>query len=264
MDEIKNNFVVYTALFGNYDDLIDPKQDYEGCDFICFTDRKDLKSDIWEIRIVEKIDLPLNMMNRKYKILPHLFLNEYEWSMYVDSNIKISSNPLYLAQKYLNEYDFVMPKHFARNCLYNEALECITLGKANYYQTTNQMKHYRTNGFPKNYGLGENNILLRNHNQAKIVKIMNDWWQELNLRTQRDQLSLGYVLWKNKSPFNYMQESARGNIYFKIKLHSLQKKKGIKGIIANSFYEYLGNNPRSKMITTLIYLNKLLKKLYIK
>lgn len=62
----KNNFVVYTALFGDYDNLIDPKEKYEGCDFIYFTDQKHLKSDIWEIRIVEDIDLPLNMMNRKY------------------------------------------------------------------------------------------------------------------------------------------------------------------------------------------------------
>lgn len=26
---MKNNFAVYTALFGNYDDLIDPKENYE-------------------------------------------------------------------------------------------------------------------------------------------------------------------------------------------------------------------------------------------
>lgn len=49
MGEMKNKFVVYTALFGNYDDLIDPKENYEGCDFICFTDQKHLTSDIcWD------------------------------------------------------------------------------------------------------------------------------------------------------------------------------------------------------------------------
>ena len=30
MGEMKNKFVVYTVLFGNYDDLIDPKEKFEG------------------------------------------------------------------------------------------------------------------------------------------------------------------------------------------------------------------------------------------
>lgn len=31
---MKNSFVVYTALFGDYDDLIEPRDNFEGCDFI--------------------------------------------------------------------------------------------------------------------------------------------------------------------------------------------------------------------------------------
>jgi len=199
---MKNNFVVYTALFGNYDDLIDPKEKYEGCDFICFTDQINLKSNIWDIRIVKEIDLPLNMMNRKYKILSHLFLSEYEWSMYVDANILVRNNPLELANKYLTKYDFVMPKHFARDCVYDEAKECVLLGKTKQDETKKQMDFYKKQCFPKNYGMGENNILLRRHNTDKIINIMTDWWEELNTQTKRDQLSLAYILWKNKETFN--------------------------------------------------------------
>jgi hypothetical protein len=32
VDGVKNKLVVYTALFGNYDDLIEPKEKFEGCD----------------------------------------------------------------------------------------------------------------------------------------------------------------------------------------------------------------------------------------
>lgn len=220
MEEVKNKFAVYTALFGNYDDLIDPKENYEGCDFICFTDQKHLKSDIWEIRLIEECDLTPNMMNRKYKILPHLFLSEYEWSMYVDANIKILNNPFDLASKYLTKYDFVMPKHFARDCIYEEAKECVILGKSKYDETQKQMNFYKEQGFPKNFGLGENNILFRKHNEKKVVKIMNDWWNELNTQTKMDQLSLAFVLWKNSEKFEYMDENARGNKYFKVKPHS--------------------------------------------
>ncbi|MGR4118261.1 hypothetical protein K8Q22_07980 [Klebsiella pneumoniae] len=39
-DYIKNNIVVYTALFGDYDELIEIPEGMHKCDFICFTDQK--------------------------------------------------------------------------------------------------------------------------------------------------------------------------------------------------------------------------------
>ncbi|QKJ28032.1 DUF616 domain-containing protein [Aliarcobacter cibarius] len=217
----KSNLVVYTALFGNYDDLIEPKENYEGCDFICFTDQKHLTSDVWEIRLIEECEMPANMMNRKYKILPHLFLSQYEWSMYVDANIKILNNPFELANKYLAKHDFAMPKHFARDCIYEESKECVILGKSKYDETRKQMDNYKKEGFPKNFGLGENGILFRKHNSEKVVRLMNDWWEELNTHTKRDQLSLAYVLWKSGEKFSYMDESAReGKGYFEYVIHT--------------------------------------------
>lgn len=264
MDEMKNKLVIYTALFGDYDELIDPKKNYQGCDFICFTDQKNLKSDIWQIKIVDKIDLPPNMMNRKYKILPHLYLKEYEWSMYIDSNIAILANPYELASRYLSNHDFVVPQHFARDCIYQEAVECISLGKANSSEVLNQISFYKDQGFPEKFGLGENGILLRCHNKDNVIKIMDDWWCELTSRTKRDQLSLGYILWKNERHFKFMKENARGNKYFKIKLHSSERKIGVKGLLLNSVYEYLGNNPNGKLTSLVVRINKFLKSLHLK
>jgi len=240
---VKNKFVVYTALFGNYDDLIDPKEDYNGCDFVCFTDQKHLNSDIWEIRIIEDIDLPLNMMNRRYKILSHLFLSEYDQSLYVDTNISIIGNPFDLVKKHLNKYNFVMPKHFERDCIYQESQECLIDGKSKFNETIKQMKSYKNEGYPLNFGLGENNIILRKHNEATIIRIMNDWWDEINTRTKRDQLSLGYVLWKNNLKFIYMSESARNNNnYFKYVQHNKFKQVTLKNRLKSSL------NVRSKRL----------------
>ena len=229
---MKNKFVVYTALFGDYDDLIDPKEKYDGCDFICFTDQENLKSDIWEIRIVRNVDLPLNMMNRKYKMLPHLYLSEYERSLYVDANIGIIGNPLDLANKYLEKYDFAVPRHFARDCIYEEAKECIISGKTKLKETNKQIQKYRKENFPINFGMGENNIIFRKHDNSIIIKIMNEWWSELHSETNRDQLSLAYILWKNNNQFNYMKETARdGNDYFEYKYHKLEKNISLTGKI---------------------------------
>jgi len=223
MSTLQNKFVVYTALFGDYDDLIDPKEKYDGCDFICFTDQENLKSDIWEIRIVEDIELPLNMMNRRYKILPHLFLSEYDQSLYVDANIGIIGNPLDLANKYLEKYDFAVPKHFARDCIYEEANIVLRSGRINLLPTIEQMKNYYTNGYKPYSGLSENNILFRNHNQLKII--MSLWWEELNKYEKRDQLCLGFILFKNNTNLILIDENSRGNgTYFSYQKHKLKSK----------------------------------------
>jgi len=245
---VNNKLVVYTALFGDYDDLIEPRENSVGCDFVCFTDQKHLKSDIWEIRLVKECDLLPNMMNRKYKILPHLFLTGYEWSMYVDTNIALLKNPLELANKYLSKYDMFVPKHFARDCVYEEAKECVILGRTKYDETKKHIDNYRKDGFPEKFGLGENNILLRKHNNPKVLKIMDNWWYELNTQTKRDQLSLAYVIWKNEEKFNFMDESARyGKGYFEYFHHSLFINYNIIQRIKNS----LQARAMRKIITTL-------------
>lgn len=240
---MNNKLVIYTALFGQYDNLIEPKEKFEGCDFICFTDQKDLITNIWGIRFIEGDNLTPQMMNRKYKILPHLFLSEYTWSLYVDANIYIKENPIVLAKKYLNDFDMVMPKHFIRDCIYDEAQACVMLGKTHYVETKQQMDKYKNENFPQHFGLGENNILFRKHNQKKIVKLMNYWWEEFNLHTKRDQLSLAYVLWKNGEKFCFMNESARGGNFFSLMMHKHDMQKGFWGNLLNIKNKYIINFP---------------------
>ena len=94
------------------------------------------------------------------------------------------------------------------------------------------MTKYKNDDFPREFGLSENNIIFRKHNIDLIIEMMNTWWYELNNETKRDQLSLGYILWKNNKQYNFMIESARNkNRYFKHKneksnnLYNKTKKK---------------------------------------
>jgi len=80
---------IYTAIYGDYDYLLDPLVVSNKADYICFTDSEDLTSDVWEIRRKTFPELSSQMSNRKMKILPHKFLSEYDKSIYVDGNIKI-------------------------------------------------------------------------------------------------------------------------------------------------------------------------------
>ena len=242
---MKNDFVIYTAIFGDYDNLISVQEKYDDCDFICFTDQIKIKSNIWKIILVDSNELTLILMNRKYKLLPHLFLADYNYSLYIDGNIFIKSNSVILCKKYLEKNDFFIPKHNIRNCIYEEAKTCISLGKSKFNETFNQMQIYTKKGFPRDYGLGENNIILRRHNDTEIISIMTDWWNELNTKTQRDQLSLGYILWKNNKNYNFMNENTRvDNPYFGFINHKYERKslsKRIKKALLFKYYSWICN-----------------------
>jgi len=239
----KDRLVVYTALFGNYDDLIEPSDKFEGCDFVCFTNQKHLKSDIWEIRIVEECHLPLNMMNRRYKFFPNEIFLDYDQSLYVDANIYIKKNPKEIADCYLTNYHLVIPKHCTRDCIYEEAKEVVKQGKAKLADVNVQVEKYQSEGFPKNFGLAANYIIFRHHHKLDVVELMKSWWQELSNYTKRDQLSLMYLVWKIGVKIKLIPENARGGVYFSLKLHKNDKAVGVLSRIVNYRREYLTNFP---------------------
>tara|TARA_Y100001936_G_C16030099_1_gene644960 strand:+ start:450 stop:1211 length:762 start_codon:yes stop_codon:yes gene_type:complete len=226
----KNNFIVYTALFGKYDELLEPVPSAH-CDYVCFTDDPLLKSNVWEVRVVSS-HLSENMMNRLYKIKPHVYFPNYKASIYIDSNIKILKDPVELFNKYLEKSNFLAIKHMDRNCLYAEALVCIAEKKTDYILTLNQMFSYSSEGYPANNSLSENRILIRTHNEKEVVSIMEMWWDQLNTWTQRDQLSLCYVAWKLKYKIGFISENPRlENDYFKWFPHKENEKRILARLI---------------------------------
>lgn len=214
-----NENVVYTAIFGDYDNLIELNTKHSGCDYICFTDQKNITSETWEIIFVNSKSFSSNLMNRRYKLLPHLFLKKYTKSLYVDGNIAIIQNPLIIFEKYELGNNILMPKHFLRDCIYQEGLECMISRLTTIKKTLNQLKKYQKLNFPQNYGLGENNVLLREHNNKEVIKLMDEWWEEISTETARDQLSLGFLIWKNNLKFNYLTEGPRMNDFFELFPH---------------------------------------------
>ena len=84
-----NNKVVYTTIFGEYDTLVNPHFIEKGWDFICFTDNENLSSDVWEIRKCTPYYTDLTRSAKRYKILPHRFLKEYGYSIFVDGNMTV-------------------------------------------------------------------------------------------------------------------------------------------------------------------------------
>lgn len=221
MDEVNlERLVVYTALFGDYDVLRDPVGKFSDVDFVCFTDQAGLVSQVWDIRLVPTEGRSQVELNRIYKFFPHIYLKEYSMSFYVDSNIQIKEKASELFRFLKNcPHTFVLPDHFARNCIYQEAEIIIKSKKGNSALVVSQMNSYKEDGFPENYGLTENNLIFRRQHDPKIIAAMEMWWEEFFQKTKRDQLSLMYVLWKLNIDYVTGVYSARRSPYFSVDLH---------------------------------------------
>ena len=197
----KNKRVVYTCITGGYDTIIEPKVVTNGFDYVCFTDNIKMESNIWNIRPLPKETEGLTQVKKQryVKINPHLHLSEYDVSIWVDGNVTIKSNLNEFTDKYLtNEYSIYVPKHPSRTCIYSESNAVVAMKKDTKENVTPQIERYKEEGFPKNYGLLQSNIILRKHNDKDCVRFMEQWFDELKNGSHRDQLSFNYVAWKNE------------------------------------------------------------------
>lgn len=198
----KNKKVIYTCITGGYDKLIDPSFITYDFDYICFTDNLTITSNVWDIRPLPKeVDGLTNVKKQRYvKINPHLLLNNYELSIWVDGNVLIKGdlNEFLIQNVIGNDSSVYVPTHPTRNCIYDEAKAVISMHKDTPEIVNPQIEKYKKEGFPKNYGLLQSNIMVRLHNEDDCIKIMKNWFSELKEHSHRDQLSFNYVLWKNK------------------------------------------------------------------
>jgi len=248
-----NKKVIYTSIFGSEYYLHEPSVKLNGWDYICFTDNPDYKSDTWDVRIIPKI-YDGARDSKKPKILPHRYLQDYDISIWIDGDVKITSDVDILVDKHLKDKDYAVLNHEfcgisttgnlnVRKCIYEEAKFIKWLGdnhprkhyKDNLDIINNQVDRYRREGYPENNGQARNTVIFRRHHNQNIIKTMEDWWTEVKYGSKRDQLSFPYVAWKNQLDFNFIDEDIDNNEWFELKKKWRQiKSKEIK----NSYVSY--------------------------
>ena len=226
--------VIYTAIFGGYDQLPDPQYKPEGWDFICFTD-SDIQSNVWDIKKVPAIYEDPTRNARKYKVLPHRWFPDYDYSLWIDGNILVRENVNKLIDDYLSNTNIAVHDHNQnkldpRDCVYKEANVIFYFGQknGNYKDDpiviNRQMEKYLKENYPAKNSLAVTMQLLRKHNNLKCINAMEQWWEEIKYGSKRDQLSFNYSMWNTNTPFIYFKGDSRNNKYF---LHT-GKHKGKK------------------------------------
>ena len=207
--KIKNpKIAVYSCIVGQYDKVKEPLYIENDIHYIMFTDQKIPQNSVWKKRNIFEIqdlhnDTPL-LINRKIKIYPYMFLDNYDYSVYIDGSIELVGSMVDLVNK-MGTCGFGVHYHKGRDCIYDEYEIVKRIRRTNTDLADRQIKKYKKAGFPSHYGMYENTILIRNHHDESVKQLMHEWMNEYIKYPTRDQISLPYVIWKNN--FN------RSNIY---------------------------------------------------
>jgi hypothetical protein len=217
--EKKSKIVVYTCIFGGYDKLREVASVETGVSYICFTDQP-IKSETWDIKKIPEIlsSLEKTKVFRCMKIMPHLFLDKYEISIWVDGNIEVLGNIHQFVKSNLKNY-FTVSKHPDRICIYAEADAILRLNKDSKENIDKQVQKYKSDGYPENNGLVMTGIIIRKHNHKKCIEFSNAWWAEVREHSVRDQMSFNYAAWKVSVYIDSMNPKIFVSEHFQLWMH---------------------------------------------
>lgn len=223
---LRSRLVVYTALFGDYDDLFVPSPEQAAqCDFVIFTDQPSVPAP-WRRGQVDFASADNAQRNRFHKVLPHRLFPQYQWSLYLDGNIDLRADPTEFLDRYCSRGPaFFLFPHPIRTSIAEELGACIEGRKDDAVLMLRQVARYFDSGFGHAFPLTENNVLLRRHNDPALVALSEAWWEEIRSRSGRDQLSLPYVVetsgYKNVALFGN-DISARTSPDFRMRPHRIR------------------------------------------
>ncbi|MCC7553829.1 MAG: DUF616 domain-containing protein [Methanobacteriaceae archaeon] len=192
----KNKLIIYTAFTGDYDSLKEPEFIDDNCDYVCFSDNPDLSSDIWEIRQMNESNLDNNRKAKRYKVLPHNYFPDYKYSFWIDGTFKIKGSIREYIYKYINS-PMLCDVHPERDCLYDEGASSREFPRYSNFILSKQIERYENEKMPRHFGLPVLGAIFREHNNPKVIELMEKWWEEITLYTNQDQISLTYLMWKS-------------------------------------------------------------------
>lgn len=218
---LDERIAVYTCITGGYDAVVEPLFIPDNCDYYAVTDFQIPLSSKWKRIDISSVEIPKSdrtkigsspvLMNRYFKMKPHVLFPKYKFSIYVDGNIRICTD----MTEYINRLSSTgigTFKHAQRQCIYEEAEACVAMGKETRENIDKHIAHLRESGMPKDYGMAQCSIIARQHNLDSCKILMDEWWDEFVYFAKRDQLSFPLVMFRNNIAME-MITTLGANIY---------------------------------------------------
>lgn len=241
---MSSEFIVYTAITGGYDRLIQPVSNSQNVRFICLMDNPTVRENIWEVRELNCSESNAVLRAKHPKLFPERYLEPCVASMWIDGNIVIKRDLLPLFNMALEIHDLAFFAHPAgRTSIQEEVEACVARDKADPTALRHQLKHYQREGTSYPYPvIPAAYVIFRKYGSTQLNQVMQAWWDEIKRFTARDQISLPYVLGKSKYPFAFLPNQPLFNEYFLRADH--HSKRGLARRMIASVRQQLVGSPK--------------------
>jgi len=121
----------------------------------------------------------------------------YEYSVWVDASLRIRNLSGIALKSLLQENSIAFFSHPSRSCAYDEA-EAVRDLQLEFPSVVNRiLELYSEQNFPHSEGLVAGAVIFRKHDQPQVISAMNESWDLIQGISERDQLTINFVLWKH-------------------------------------------------------------------
>ncbi|XP_062096141.1 probable hexosyltransferase MUCI70 [Humulus lupulus] len=222
--------VVASAIFGNFDEINQPKNISEySKETVCFfmfidevteayvktagTMDSNRKIGIWRVIVVRNLPYPDGRRTGKIpKLLMHRLFPNARFSLWVDGKLELVVDPYQVLERFLwrKNVSFAISKHYKRFDVFVEAEANKAAGKYDNASIDFQVDFYRKEGLtpyteeklPITSDVPEGCVIIREH--IPISNLFTClWFNEVDRFTSRDQISFSTVRDKIKAKTNY-------------------------------------------------------------
>lgn len=194
---------VLAANAGGYDTVREPEVVTPNTDYVLFTDADVPESSVWHAAPFEYVSHDPTRTARFVKTHPHLWFGDYDWVIWVDSNLRIVCDVRELLVG-AADYDMTTWDHPLRSTWQEEVKACLARSKDEIEALKTQKKAYALErDIPKQ--LWETSVLVFNmKNHAAIEGLMTQWWAEILKHSKRDQIALPKAVGESGAKLGYL------------------------------------------------------------
>jgi GR25 family glycosyltransferase involved in LPS biosynthesis len=230
---MNKEIAVICCNYGNYDineNNINKLNNNNIFDWYYFTDAK-INLDNWNVinndyhsnNIKNVHNNDINRMISKYYKFQSLNINilqKYKYLIWMDTAIVIENKDFVnniINLVISNNNEIFIFEHYKRDSIKDEFFESMNLYKYKNQNMIKQVKEYIKNGLCDNKLYETGFIVYKNCESIK--KLMNDWWNEINLHSYQCQISAPYVFYKNNidpfilNEFNFKKQHLEGSVW---------------------------------------------------
>lgn len=217
--------VVYTCTFFSKSEIQQPEYINLNWDYICFTSVKEkigTKDGVWEYR-----ELPIENqgdvegLRHICMLNPHLILSEYDYSIWVDPNYVITGDLELFLASYGRNTSFLSFPSYVTDDVY-EMMATGLRGDDENICMRKKCLQYEREGYPRHFGMISDKIMVRNHRDEKLCKVMECWWDEAVQCKRLWQYGFNYAAWKYDFDYAICDLFVEKNLYFKSTLIDLE------------------------------------------